>query len=88
MTQTEGVAGSLNTVGAAAYLGLGVSTLEKARVHGGGPVFNKLGSRVTYDMSDLDAWKAERKRRNTAGTSPRKGQRRKNDSAAHDHVSP
>jgi hypothetical protein len=33
-------------------------------------VFNKLGARVTYDVSDLESWKAERKRRNTAGTSP------------------
>jgi hypothetical protein len=74
MSHKETLMASLNTVGAAAYLGLGVSTLEKSRVHGGGPVFNKLGSRVTYDVADLDAWKAERKRRNTAGTSPLKCQ--------------
>jgi len=79
---------SLSTPEAARYLRLGVSTLNKYRFQGGGPLFNKLGARVTYDVSDLDDWKAERKRWNTAGTSPLKGQRRKSDSATPDNVSP
>jgi hypothetical protein len=76
----EGPVGSTDTPGAARYLNLGISTLEKLRVNGGGPVFVKLtdgpNGRVSYDYPDLEAWKAERKQRNTAGTSPLKGQRR------------
>ena len=46
----------LNTAEAAAYCDLGVSTLTKKRVFGGGPRFLKLGSRVVYDIGELDAW--------------------------------
>jgi hypothetical protein len=78
--------GSTDTAGAARYLSLGVSTLEKLRVSGGGPLYNKLtdgpNGRVSYDYADLEAWKAERKRRNTAGTSPLKGQRRSSPESA------
>jgi hypothetical protein len=74
------LAGSTDTAGAARYLNLGVSTLEKLRVNGGGPIFIKLtdgpNGRVGYDYADLERWKAERKQRNTAGTSPLRGQRR------------
>lgn len=73
--------GSTDTAGAARYLAIGISTLEKLRVHGGGPIYNKLtdgpNGRVSYDYADLEAWKTQRKRRNTAGTSPLKGQQRK-----------
>lgn len=51
---------------AAAYTGLSVSTLNKLRVLGGGPVFLKLGRRVAYDRSDLDAWLASKRRRSTS----------------------
>ncbi len=55
------------TVGAAAsHIGLSVSTLNKLRVFGGGPVFLKLGRRVAYDMADLDAWLATKRRRSTS----------------------
>jgi hypothetical protein len=61
------LAGSTDTAGAARYLNLGVSTLEKLRVNGGGPMFIKLtdgpNGRVGYDYADLERWKAERKRR-------------------------
>ncbi len=43
----------LDTVGAADYLGLGKSTLDKLRVGGGGPAFIKIGKRVVYDPADL-----------------------------------
>ena len=41
---------------AADYLRLSPRTLEKQRVIGGGPKFRKLGRRVMYTVSDLDAW--------------------------------
>lgn len=45
------------TVGqAATYLGLAVSTLNKWRCHGGGPVFIKMGRAVRYRAEDLDAF--------------------------------
>jgi predicted DNA-binding transcriptional regulator AlpA len=47
----------LRTPGAAAYVGLSASTLEKRRLSGGGPRFIRLGGRaVGYDLRDLDAW--------------------------------
>ena len=38
----------LSTYEAAAYLGLGKSTLDKMRVTGIGPAFIKIGKRVVY----------------------------------------
>jgi predicted DNA-binding transcriptional regulator AlpA len=47
----------LRTPGAADYVGLSTSTLEKKRLAGGGPAFIRLGGRaVGYDVRDLDAW--------------------------------
>lgn len=51
---------TLNTGGAAAYLGLSESTLEKARVYGNGPRYVKLGRAVRYRAADLEAWLASR----------------------------
>ena len=51
----------LNEKVAARYLSLAVPTLRKWRVHGGGPVFMKLGKAVRYDLADLDTWIAERR---------------------------
>jgi predicted DNA-binding transcriptional regulator AlpA len=54
-------------VGAAAHhIGLSVSTLNKLRVFGGGPIFLKLGRRVAYDLGDLEAWLATKRRRSTS----------------------
>jgi excisionase family DNA binding protein len=55
-----------NTSEAAKYLGVGASTLSKLRVFGGGPVFLKLGRRVVYDRTDLDAWTQRRRRVSTS----------------------
>jgi len=45
------------TVGQAAeYLGLAVSTLNKWRCHGGGPIFIKMGRAVRYRVEDLEAY--------------------------------
>ncbi|MBR7618122.1 DNA-binding protein [Phenylobacterium sp. 20VBR1] len=58
---------NLVPVGAASqHVGLSVSTLNKLRVFGGGPVFLKLGRRVVYDLADLDAWLATKRRRSTS----------------------
>ena len=57
----------LTVEAAADYIGLSTSTLNKLRVFGGGPVFLKLGRRVAYDVADLDAWLASRRRRSTPG---------------------
>lgn len=49
--------GYLRTPAAAAYLGMGQSTLERMRVEGTGPSFRRLGTKiVTYAVTDLDAW--------------------------------
>jgi predicted DNA-binding transcriptional regulator AlpA len=53
--------GILNTAAAAEYIGLSKSTLEKARIYGGGPPFVRVTSRaVRYRMQDLEAWMLER----------------------------
>ncbi len=41
---------------ASEYLGLAVSTLNKWRCHGGGPVFVKMGRAVRYRVVDLEAY--------------------------------
>ena len=56
----------LDTLEAATYAGLGKSTLEKLRLYGGGPTYIKVGKRVVYDISDLDAWLASRRRQSTS----------------------
>ena len=56
----------LNVDDAATYTGLSASTLNKLRVFGGGPMFLKLGRRVAYDVTDLDAWLANKRRRSTS----------------------
>jgi predicted DNA-binding transcriptional regulator AlpA len=56
----------LDTHGAAYYLGLGKSTLDKFRVVGGGPRYVKVGRRVLYDPADCDAWVATRKQNSTS----------------------
>lgn len=57
----------LSTPKAASYCGLAPSTLEKMRVTGGGPVYLQLSARkVGYDIRDLDAWKATRRRSSTS----------------------
>jgi hypothetical protein len=51
---------------AAAHLDLGVGTMNKLRIYGGGPPYSKLGSVVVYDIEDLDRWASERKVRSTS----------------------
>ena len=52
---------------AAAYLGVGVGTLNKLRTYGGGPLYSKMmAGVVAYDIADLDAWATRRKICNTS----------------------
>ena len=52
---------------AAAYLGIGKSTLDKLRMSGNGPVYSKLGDKIViYDIADLDVYAAARRRRSTS----------------------
>jgi predicted DNA-binding transcriptional regulator AlpA len=46
----------LRTPEAARFLGLSHRTLEKHRTYGTGPVYRKIGGRVVYVLSDLEAW--------------------------------
>lgn len=53
--------------GAAFYLKLSTSTLAKMRLRGDGPAYSKAGPRaVIYDLSDLEAWLASRRRSSTS----------------------
>ena len=58
--------GKLTTPQAAGFLGLGVSSLEKLRVTGGGPAFLKIGRRVVYDARDLERWLAKHRHSSTS----------------------
>jgi excisionase family DNA binding protein len=49
---------TLTVRGAANYLGLSASTLNKLRCTGADPVYFKLGRAVRYDPQDLDQWLA------------------------------
>jgi TraM recognition site of TraD and TraG len=55
---------------AAAYMGLKPQTLAKMRVYGTSPPFHKVGSRVLYNVADLDAWLLRRRRRSTSDATP------------------
>ena len=56
----------LTTKEAAAWLGLTPNTLEKWRVHGGGPPYRKHGRYVRYHLDDLIAWSEASKRSSTS----------------------
>ena len=56
----------LRTEGAASYVGLTVSTLEKKRLDGSGPEYVKLGRAVAYDTRALDAWLDANRRKSTS----------------------
>lgn len=55
----------LRTPEAARFLGLSDRTLEKHRVFGTGPMYQKLGGRVVYKMADLTAWAKSGRRKST-----------------------
>jgi excisionase family DNA binding protein len=51
---------------AAEYTGLGFSTLSKLRLYGGGAPYSKIGEKVLYKRSDLDAWLESKRVSNTS----------------------
>jgi predicted DNA-binding transcriptional regulator AlpA len=57
----------LNVKETAARTRIAKSTLDKLRLTGGGPAFIKVGSKVLYRWSDVEAWLASRIRRSTSG---------------------
>lgn len=57
---------ALNTEEAAAYVGLSPSWMAKLRVFGSPIPFRKLGRRVVYLKSDLDAWLEKSRRTSTS----------------------
>jgi predicted DNA-binding transcriptional regulator AlpA len=61
----------LRTPQAAEYVGLSASTLEKLRLRGNGPTYQKAGPKiVVYRPEDLDAWLDAQRRRSTSDTRP------------------
>ncbi|WP_181181066.1 helix-turn-helix domain-containing protein [Mesorhizobium sp. B1-1-5] len=56
----------LRTEAAARYTGLSVSTLEKLRIAGGGPIYCQPTRAVLYDPDDLDRWLASHRRSSTS----------------------
>ena len=52
--------GRVTTKGAADFIGCSESLLTKQRIAGRGPRYLKIGGRVMYRMSDLEAWVASR----------------------------
>ena len=43
---------------------------SKLRVEGEGPAFLKIGTAVRYELAEVQAWKARRKRRSTSDPGP------------------
>jgi len=58
----------LRTTEAGRFLGLSGRTLEKHRTYGTGPLYRKIGGRVVYTLSDLEAWAGQGARRSTSDT--------------------
>jgi excisionase family DNA binding protein len=52
----------VDTVEAAARLGISARTLEKAPIYGGGPPYIRLGGLVRYGAQELEAWIAAHQR--------------------------
>ena len=56
----------LRTKPAAKYCGSTKSTFEKYRLTGEGPAYIKLGRVVVYNIEDLNAWLASKRRMSTS----------------------
>ncbi len=67
----EGGGPLLTTAEAAEYLGVGPSTMEKWRLTGEGPEFEKIGPKfVRYTHAKLDAYRHARRFKSTSEYSP------------------
>ena len=60
----------LVTKEAARFLALSPRTLEKHRTYGTGPIYRKIGGRVVYAISDLQAWANKGLRYSTSEAGP------------------
>ena len=70
----QSIARVLRTPQAAEYVGLSASTLEKFRLKGKGPAYQKAGPKiVVYRPEDLDAWLDSQRRRSTSDLSLKQG---------------
>jgi predicted DNA-binding transcriptional regulator AlpA len=56
---------------AAHYLGVSASLLNRLRMTGDGPRYAKISTTVTYDIEDLDTWRASKLRNSTSEQEPR-----------------
>jgi hypothetical protein len=54
---------------AAAYLSLGMSTLDRLRISGRGPAYSRPVRKIIYRTEDLDAWVAAHLQQSTAQNS-------------------
>jgi excisionase family DNA binding protein len=50
----------------AKYLNMGLSTVAKMRLRGNGPIYMKIGAKVIYRKTDLNAWLASKRRASTS----------------------
>lgn len=62
---------TMSAAEAANAIGLAPSTLAKLRLSGLGPVYLKLGRRVRYRATDIEAYLQSRLRRSTSEESPK-----------------
>lgn len=60
----------LVTKEAARFLAPSARTLEKHRTYGTGPAYRKIGGRVVYALSDLQAWADKGLRYSTSESGP------------------
>jgi len=67
----EGNTAILNVATAARFLGLSPSTLAKMRLYGNSPKYLKLGRRVLYRRTDLEAWLESRVAHDTSDADAR-----------------
>lgn len=57
-TIAQAVADRMSAEAAAQYLGLAKQTLARYRSEGRGPRYSRIGTRITYSRTDLDAYLA------------------------------
>ncbi len=70
VTQQQLKRPKLRTDDAADYIGCSPQTLRNKRHIGGGPPYFKIGTIVTYDPDEIDAWLAEHRRLSTSQPAP------------------
>lgn len=66
MSLTHQTTTRLTVEGAAEYIGVSKSFLDKQRITGSGPVYLKIGRLIAYDVADIDDWLRSRRRTSTS----------------------